>query len=256
VGDDERQDGRDKVGEGGKVMVMAMRVAANKEGQGNEEDDGVNDKGGVQWRGQWWRLQEQWGQGWRASNGDKGNGDGKGEQQLTSNGSNKGGWWMAREHWQDDHTTTMVGDDEQQEHVVDDDGSNKEGKGGKSYGDGNEDGGQGRGQGWQRGGLHCDKGGVQWRGQQQQLQEQWQWGLWASERNQPMQRGGGKCCCKSGEYCTGKMPWLKAFHVDTYIEFLQLSGSKTAIFLAPCICKVLFVAQIKVPRGGIICATN
>ncbi len=41
----------------------------------------------------------------------------------------------------------MVGDDEQQEHVVDDDGSNKEGKGGKSYGDGNEDGGQGRGQG-------------------------------------------------------------------------------------------------------------
>ncbi len=48
MGDDERQDGRDKVGEGGKVMVMAMRVAANKEGQGNEEDDGVNDKGGVQ----------------------------------------------------------------------------------------------------------------------------------------------------------------------------------------------------------------
>ncbi len=48
--------------------------------------------------------------------------------------------------------TTMVGDDKQQERAVDDDGSNKEGEGEKSYGDGNEGGRQGRGQGQQRGG--------------------------------------------------------------------------------------------------------
>jgi hypothetical protein len=52
------------------------------------------------------------------------------------------------------------------------------------------------------------------------------------------------------------MPWLKAFHIDTYVGFLQLFGGKTVIFLAPCICEILFVAQIKIPRGGIICATN
>ncbi len=31
-----------------RVMVTVMRVAGNKEGQGDGEDDGVNDKGGVQ----------------------------------------------------------------------------------------------------------------------------------------------------------------------------------------------------------------
>ncbi len=49
---------------------------------------------------------------------------------------------------------------------------------------------------------------------------------------------------------------LKAFHVDTYIGLLQLSGIKNSNYLAPCICKILFVAQMKVPREGIICATD
>jgi hypothetical protein len=48
----------------------------------------------------------------------------------------------------------------------------------------------------------------------------------------------------------------RRFHVDTNIGFPRLSGSKISNFLAPCICKILLVAQIKVPRGGIICATN
>jgi hypothetical protein len=30
-----------------RMMVTTMRVAGNKEGQGNKEDDGVNDEGGV-----------------------------------------------------------------------------------------------------------------------------------------------------------------------------------------------------------------
>ncbi len=32
-------------------MVMAMRVAGDKKGQGNGEEDGVNDEGGMQQRG-------------------------------------------------------------------------------------------------------------------------------------------------------------------------------------------------------------
>jgi hypothetical protein len=56
-------------------------------------------------------------------------------------------------------------------------------------------------------------------------------------------RGGGRC---GGRRC----------HVDTNIEFPQLSGGKISNFLAPRICKILFAAQIKVPHGGIICATN
>ncbi len=62
------------------------------------------------------------------------------------------------------------------------------------------------------------------------------------------------CCCGSGEYWQDAL--IKAFHIDTYVGFLQLSGGKTANFSAQCICMILFVAQIKVPRGGIVCATN
>jgi hypothetical protein len=40
-------------------MVMAMRVAGDKEGKGNDKKDGIGNKQ----RGQWQRLQEQWGQG-------------------------------------------------------------------------------------------------------------------------------------------------------------------------------------------------
>jgi hypothetical protein len=71
---------------------------------------------------------------------------------------------------------------------------------GKELCDSNEGGRQGRGQGQQRGGWCCNDGGMQQRGQWQQLHEQWQRGWWMSERNRPMQRGGGMCYCGSGEY--------------------------------------------------------
>jgi hypothetical protein len=56
----------------------------------------------------------------------------------------------------------------------------------------------------------------------------------------------------------GRLPSkkIKSFQVDTYIGFLQLSGGKNSDFLALCIYKILFVAQIKVPPGGIICCTK
>jgi hypothetical protein len=37
----------DKKGEGGKAMVMGIRVAGDKEGEGGEVGDGVGDKVGV-----------------------------------------------------------------------------------------------------------------------------------------------------------------------------------------------------------------
>jgi hypothetical protein len=103
-------------------MALAMRVACNKEGDGD---------GGK-------------------SNGNKGGGQAtatramvtEGKQQSTSDGINKGGRWLAREHQRGNHDTTMtVGDDKRQEHASDDDGSNEEGEDGKGNGDGNEGGG-------------------------------------------------------------------------------------------------------------------
>ncbi len=73
------------------VMVMAMRVAGNKEGKGDKEEDGVGDKGGVQQRGQWQRLQEQWQQELRASDGNKGNVNGKGNNVGNGDGDKAGG---------------------------------------------------------------------------------------------------------------------------------------------------------------------
>jgi hypothetical protein len=43
-----------------RSMVTAMRVAVDKEGEGNDEKDGVGDKGGVRQRGRWQRRQERW----------------------------------------------------------------------------------------------------------------------------------------------------------------------------------------------------
>jgi hypothetical protein len=54
VGNNERQeraaddDGSNKRVRVARLMVTAMRVAGNKEGQGNKEDNEVDDKGGVQ----------------------------------------------------------------------------------------------------------------------------------------------------------------------------------------------------------------
>jgi hypothetical protein len=36
-----------------RAMVTAMRVAVKKVGEGNDEKDGISDKGGMQQRGQW-----------------------------------------------------------------------------------------------------------------------------------------------------------------------------------------------------------
>ncbi len=36
-----------------RAMVMAMRVAGDEEGKGNDKKDGIGDKGGVRQRGRW-----------------------------------------------------------------------------------------------------------------------------------------------------------------------------------------------------------
>ncbi len=43
-----------------RSMVLAMRVAVDEEGEGDNEKDGVGNEGGVRPRGQWRRRQEQW----------------------------------------------------------------------------------------------------------------------------------------------------------------------------------------------------
>jgi hypothetical protein len=62
----------DKEGEGGKAMAVVIRVAGDEEGEGNDEANGVGNKGGVKQREQWLWGQEQLQLGW---------------QQSTSNGS-------------------------------------------------------------------------------------------------------------------------------------------------------------------------
>ena len=68
----------DEKGEGGKAMAMGIRVAGDKEGEGDEAGNGVCDEGGVQRRERWLWRQEQWQQGCQVNDGDKGNGDGDG----------------------------------------------------------------------------------------------------------------------------------------------------------------------------------
>ncbi len=61
-----------------RAMVTAMRVPVNEEGEGGM-GHGVEDEGGMRQRGQWRWRQEQWQQGWRASEvacDEEGNGDG------------------------------------------------------------------------------------------------------------------------------------------------------------------------------------
>jgi hypothetical protein len=69
----------DKKGKGGKAMAMAIRVAGDEEGKGGEAGDGVGNEGVVQQRKQWLWRQEQWQQGWQAIDGDKGDGNGDGD---------------------------------------------------------------------------------------------------------------------------------------------------------------------------------
>jgi hypothetical protein len=65
----------DEKGEGGKAMVMGIRVVGDKEAKGDEAGDGVGDEGGVQQREQLLWRQEQWQRGWQAIDSDKGDGD-------------------------------------------------------------------------------------------------------------------------------------------------------------------------------------
>ncbi len=43
-----------------RAMVTEMRVVGKKEGKDDDKKDGIGNEGGVQQRGQWQRLQEQW----------------------------------------------------------------------------------------------------------------------------------------------------------------------------------------------------
>ncbi len=110
-----------------RAMALATRVVCNEEGNGDGYKSNGNKVG-------------------RRATATRAMAT-EGEQQLTSDGTNKGGQWLSREHRQGNHMTTMVGDNKQQERAADDDGSDKEGKGGKGDGEGNEVGGGRRGQG-------------------------------------------------------------------------------------------------------------
>ncbi len=74
-------------------MTLAMRVACNKEGDGNCGKSNGNEVGGQATATRAMATE--------------------GKQQSTSNGINGGGRWLARECQRGNHTTTMVGDDEQ-----------------------------------------------------------------------------------------------------------------------------------------------
>jgi hypothetical protein len=81
----------DEEGKGDKVMAMGIRVVVNEEGEGDEEGNGIGNKGGVQQTEQWLWRQERWQQGWWAINGDKGNGNGEGNNVGNGNDDEAGG---------------------------------------------------------------------------------------------------------------------------------------------------------------------
>ncbi len=60
-----------------RVMVTTMRALGNKEGKGGK-GHGIGNKGGVRHKGRWRQRQEQWREGWWASECNEGNGDGDG----------------------------------------------------------------------------------------------------------------------------------------------------------------------------------
>ncbi len=73
-----------------RVMVMATRVMGNKEGEGGTGHC-VSNEGGVQQRGRWQRQREQWGQECRASDGNVGDGNSKGNNVGDGDGNEAGG---------------------------------------------------------------------------------------------------------------------------------------------------------------------
>ncbi len=75
------------------AIVAATRAAGNKEG--NKEGKGsmghcVGNEGGVRQRGQWRQRRERWGLGCRASNGNVGDGDNKGNNVGDGDGNKAG----------------------------------------------------------------------------------------------------------------------------------------------------------------------
>ncbi len=76
-----------------RAMVMAMRVPVDKDGKGGT-GHGIGDEGGVRWRGQWQRRQEQWRRGWWASNGNEGNGKKANNNQPATGSTKAGGGWQ------------------------------------------------------------------------------------------------------------------------------------------------------------------
>ena len=61
-------------------MAMGIRLAFDEEGERDEAGDGVGGKGGVvRQRERWLWQQERWQQGWKVIGGDKGDGNGDGD---------------------------------------------------------------------------------------------------------------------------------------------------------------------------------
>jgi hypothetical protein len=72
VTEGEQQSTSDGINKGGRWLARErrrgdhtteIRVVGNKEGEGDDEKDDVGDEGGMQQRGRWRRLKEQWRQG-------------------------------------------------------------------------------------------------------------------------------------------------------------------------------------------------
>ncbi len=81
----------DEEGKGSKVMAMGIRVVGDKEGEGNEEGNGIGNKGVVRRRERWLWQQERWRRGWQAINGNKGNSNGDGNGVGDGDGDKAGG---------------------------------------------------------------------------------------------------------------------------------------------------------------------
>jgi hypothetical protein len=80
----------DKENEGNKAMATAIRVVGDEEGEGNREGNGDDNEGGVQQKEQWIWWQERWQQGWRESDGVKGDGNCDGNNLGIGNGNKAG----------------------------------------------------------------------------------------------------------------------------------------------------------------------
>jgi hypothetical protein len=126
-----------------RAMVMAMRVVGDKEGEGNDEKDGVGNEGCVRRRGRWQRL----------SNGDEGDWQATATRAMvTVMATAKATTWVMV------MVTRLTGDEE------------GKGKGGKGDGDDDEGGAQAteraraarqwrRQQGWRVSGRRRQRGG-------------------------------------------------------------------------------------------------